>query len=107
MSKPLFHSFYNDSTNSSVKHALFYYGEIAVPVDSFIFGSDTKVEDIGFDQFDDAERYVKRSYHAWLRSDKDVVEDFVRVLPLTKEQIMDRYHLMIKAMLYQEEDVLS
>lgn len=66
-----------------------------------------EVEDIVFHQFEDAERHVKRTYHAWLRPDKAVVEDFVGILPLTKEQIMDRYHTMIKAMLYQEEDVLS
>ncbi|MFK3959719.1 DHH family phosphoesterase [Pseudalkalibacillus hwajinpoensis] len=66
-----------------------------------------EVEKNEFDQFEDAERYVKRSYHAWLRSDKEVVEDFVRILPLTKKQIIDRYHYMIKSMLHQEEDALS
>ncbi|WLR59357.1 DHH family phosphoesterase [Guptibacillus hwajinpoensis] len=66
-----------------------------------------EVEKDDFEHFEDAERYVKRSYHAWLRSDKEVVEDFVRILPLTKKQIIDRYHYMIKSMLHQEEDALS
>ncbi|WP_283152435.1 DHH family phosphoesterase [Guptibacillus hwajinpoensis] len=66
-----------------------------------------EVEKNDFEHFEDAERYVKRSYHAWLRSDKEVVEDFVRILPLTKKQIIDRYHYMIKSMLHQEEDALS
>jgi len=44
MPKPLFHSFYNDKSLASIKHALLYYGEIAIPTDTFIsvYGDENK-----------------------------------------------------------------
>ncbi|MDP4550626.1 oligoribonuclease [Alkalihalobacillus macyae] len=65
-----------------------------------------EIEDITFHCFEDAERHVKRNDQAWLRSDRAVIDDFVRVLPLTKDQVIERYHTMIEAMLHQKEDAL-
>ncbi|WP_270181481.1 DHH family phosphoesterase [Alkalihalobacillus sp. CinArs1] len=66
-----------------------------------------EVEDCTFHTFDDAERYVKRQYHAWLRSDERVVEDLTRVLPLSKEQLFERYDELLTVLNQQKEDALS
>lgn len=63
-----------------------------------------EVMDCTFHSFEDAERYVKRQYHAWLRSDEQVVDDLIRVLPLSKEQLIERYDELLKVLCHQKED---
>ncbi|MCA0987650.1 DHH family phosphoesterase [Guptibacillus algicola] len=66
-----------------------------------------EVVDCTFHTFDDAERYVKRQHHAWLRSDERIVEDLTRVLPLSKDELFERYDDLLHVISYQKEDSLS
>lgn len=48
-----------------------------------------------FNSFDEAERYIKRNYGSYLRYDDDFLQSLSNSIPLSKEELEEKFHDMI------------
>lgn len=48
-----------------------------------------------FNSFDEAERYIKRKFGSYLRYDDDFLQSLSNSIPLSKEELEEKFHDMI------------
>lgn len=59
--------------------------------------------DQNFLTFEDAENYLKRNFRSWLRFDDDVLRDMTSALPLSKQEISEKFQEIMNHFIHKNQ----